>query len=186
MYIVQQLYYNYRYHNIQTSDKPPTCCGHLQGGILFCVNHGLDEVSHNLHVLVCKCEGTNHSKHHGKGRMFCSSKCPVLWGYTIWEDITGNHLWKVQPKINTIMFAYSKMCRVWGPVHLISRSVLMYLFRSNTINVLNPPLYATCFHCPWASSVIKVHNLKPKWPCVKGILQFVRSHQFYNCHNIGL
>lgn len=61
----------------------------------------------------------------------------------------------------------------------------MYLFLSNTTNVLNPPLYATCFCCPWPSSGIRVHNLKPKWPYVKGILQFVRSHQFYNCHNIG-
>jgi len=43
-------------------------------------------------------------------QMFCSSKCLILWGYTIWEDITGNHLWKLQLKINTTMFTYLKMC----------------------------------------------------------------------------
>ena len=31
-----------------------------------------------------------------------------------------------------------------------------------------------------------MHNLKPKWTCVKNILQFVKSHTSYNCHGIGL
>lgn len=34
-------------------------------------------------------------------------------------------------------------------------------------------------------SSIEVHNLNPQWLCVKNILKFVRSHRFYNCHNIG-
>ena len=68
----------------------------------------------------------------------------------------------------------------------MSRSVLICLLLSNTTNVLNPTFHATCFSCPWPSSGVQVHNLKPKWLFVKSIMQFVRSHQFYNCHNVAL
>lgn len=47
-------------------------------------------------------------------------------------------------------------------------------------------MHATCFGHLWPSSGIKVDNLKPKWTCVKNILQFVKSHTPYNCQRIGL
>jgi hypothetical protein len=65
--------------------------------------------------------------------------------------------------------------------------VVIYILTSNTSNLLNPALHATCFsHLPLPSG-IKVHNLKSKLTCVKVyILQSVISHVSYNCHNIGL
>jgi hypothetical protein len=51
---------------------------------------------------------------------------------------------------------------------------------SNTTNLLNLTVYATCFGRPWPSSTLKVHNITPKWTYVKSILQFVRSHNLQN------
>jgi hypothetical protein len=65
----------------------------------------------------------------------------------------------------------------------LDKLVETYLVPSNTTNLLNPKLHATCFGRPRPSSSIKVHNVKPNGTCVKSTLQFVRYHIFYNCNN---
>ena len=55
--------------------------------------------------------------------------------------------------------------------------VVIYLL-SNTKIIFMTSNTAFCFGSPRASSGIKIHNLKPKWTCVKNILRYVRPYKF--------
>lgn len=62
--------------------------------------------------------------------------------------------------------------------------VVVHILPSNPTNVFNLTIRDTCFGRLRPSSGIKVHNLKPKWACVRRTLRDVVN--FYSRHNTGL
>jgi hypothetical protein len=61
-----------------------------------------------------------------------------------------------------------------------------YVLPHTKPNSLNPTMHVKRFGFFRPSSGTEVHNLNPKWTCVRSILQFLRSHEFYHCRNTGL